>query len=718
MSASTDTQRLFDLSQLRCAAGTDVGMRREENQDSFGIIKKDSQFHAFFVADGMGGVHGGAVASRLTIAALEELLTSELTQTPDGVTAAVHQVNNRIFAKGKDDPNLAGMGTTLVGLVFRPEGTILVNVGDSRAYRVRGSSIVQLTEDHTLVNELLKSGAISPAQAENHPVSHMLTRSLGPLEQVQVDCSIMQESPEVGDVYVLCSDGLYNFVEKEELLEVVRQNPLDDANQILINLANQRGGADNITVLVIAVGDGSGKGRTASYRKARDASSQSDSAQHGSAEISDTPEHLELTESDENSDLHNGGTMQVLPTKSGSEQAEEQGVQSVPKNEEEPSPSVSTSPVVIEPPQTSKGARSMSRLRAAQAAKREAEKRADAEVRNSKNERLAKGSKKSGLLRAIPVPLLVVSALLFGLVVGSVAKKTMGTLLGDPQLFGFNSTSEEGTPSSSVWSPGKEPEVQTTEVTSTEETSGLPDTDVSTALARVQSDRERIQKTKIMFQGSIAKIEQQLKAFDSNGANELQETLKNARIQADELQGKLSDTELQIDAASRKLSQWFGRQKRLESTNPLKLAAEVGATSASVQAKKSAFEQATYEFIKKRDEFELYSANERLRDQVTQLEEQRSQLLRELQEEVRKTVETVLTETDKQLEELRYQRDMLNIQLQSVKQDLEVAKSLADSDPERRNKMKSLLEQKRLGLIGSLAELENLLTQQGGGQSN
>jgi hypothetical protein len=512
---------------------------------------------------------------------------------------------------------------------------------------------------------------------------------------------------------------LYNFVEKEELLEVVRQNPLDDANQILINLANQRGGADNITVLVIAVGDVSGKGRTASYRQARDNSSQSDGVP-GNDETSENSFPFNVVEGRDNSGLPNGEaingeSLQELQHESEGKEQGEQDPQSVPTKDDDPSPSVSTSPVVVEPPQTSKGARSMSRLRAAQAAKREAEKRADAEERNAKNERTTKGARKSGLLRAIPVPLLVVSALIFGLMVGSFAKKTMVSFPGDTNLFGFMSTSEEDLPSSTLWSTAKEPEVQPADISAPDESSGLPESDVSTALARVQSDRERIQKTRVMFQGSIAKIEQQLKAFDSNGGNEFQETLKNARIQADELQGKLSDTELQIDAASRKLSQWFGRRKRLESTNPLKLAAEVGATSSSVQAKKSAFEQATYEFIKKRDEFELYSANERLRDQVTQLEEQRSQLLRELQEEVRKTVEAVLTETDKQLEELRYQRDMLNIQLQSVKQDLEVAKTLADNDPVRRNRMKSLLEQKRLGLIGSLAELENLLAQHGGG---
>ena len=195
MTTSTEQDRAFDLGMLRCAAGTDVGMRREENQDSFGVIKGRS-FHAFFVADGMGGVHGGAVASRLTISSIEELLNEEGASDPEFLRAVIQQVNGRVFQQGSSDQSLAGMGTTIVGLIFTSSGATLVNVGDSRAYKIRRDSVVQLSEDHTLVRELLKSGAISPDQAENHPVSHMLTRSLGPLEEVQIDCHVLSEFPE------------------------------------------------------------------------------------------------------------------------------------------------------------------------------------------------------------------------------------------------------------------------------------------------------------------------------------------------------------------------------------------------------------------------------------------------------------------------------------------------------------------------------------------
>jgi protein phosphatase len=261
MSSSTTEISGFDLALLRCAAGTDVGMRREENQDSFGVIRRD-QFHAYFVADGMGGAQGGAIASRMAISLMTEALHQpDMRVSPSLITGIVEGINRRIFEKGSTEPAYAGMGTTLVGLVFTPDTLFGINVGDSRAYRIRGESVIQISEDHTLVRELVQSGAIAAEDANQHPISHMLTRSLGPLGEVQVACTVIPEPPEVGDIYVLCSDGLYNYVPQEDIMAVVKQNPLDDANQILINLANQRGGSDNITALVIVVGEKPVRGR-------------------------------------------------------------------------------------------------------------------------------------------------------------------------------------------------------------------------------------------------------------------------------------------------------------------------------------------------------------------------------------------------------------------------------------------------------------------------
>lgn len=254
MVTSTSADTGFQLSALRCAAGTDVGMRREENQDSFGVVR-GADFSAFFVADGMGGAHGGAIASRMAISLLEtELAKPGYKIAPERIIELVESINKQIFDRGSNDPRYAGMGTTLVGLIFTASAVLEVNVGDSRAYRIRAGKIEQISEDHTLVRELVRSGALEEKDAEHHPVSHMLTRSLGPVAEVQVECRFLAERPAEGDAYVLCSDGLYNLVPEADIMAVVNQNPLDDANQILINLANQRGGTDNITALVIAVG--------------------------------------------------------------------------------------------------------------------------------------------------------------------------------------------------------------------------------------------------------------------------------------------------------------------------------------------------------------------------------------------------------------------------------------------------------------------------------
>jgi protein phosphatase len=253
MSTETTTETELELSLIRCAAGTDVGMRRAENQDSFCIVKRP-EFHAYFVADGMGGAHGGATASRMATSLLQEALgASDVRITPAFINRTVQEINRQIFKKGCSEPAYAGMGTTLVGLIFTRQGVLRVNVGDSRAYKTRGDSIEQISEDHTLVRELVQAGAISADEAQSHPVSHMLTRSLGPIDTVEIDCRMLSAPAQVGDIYILCTDGLYNNVTADDILGIVRQNPLDDANQILINLANQRGGSDNITALVIAI---------------------------------------------------------------------------------------------------------------------------------------------------------------------------------------------------------------------------------------------------------------------------------------------------------------------------------------------------------------------------------------------------------------------------------------------------------------------------------
>lgn len=653
MSTLSENPLGIELSELRCAAGTDVGMRRDENQDSFGVIRKP-KVHGYFIADGMGGVHGGATASRLAISTLEQVLPARVHELSIPLLREIVQkINLSIYEAGGQDSSLAGMGTTLVGVVFTPTASFCVNIGDSRLYRVRGDSIVQLSEDHTLVRELVRSGAIKPEEAESHPVSHMLTRSLGPLERVDADCFALGEMVKYGDILVLCSDGLYNFVSDPEILGVIRQNSIDDANQILINLANQRGGADNITVLVVAIGQGGGGGRSAEFRKARDASSAIDEvAEHGREEFPPS-----------------GVASQAVRASS----------------------EASVGPIVKEP-----GAGAS----------------------------ISKRSEKRFLgdfpARTLPVPLLVVAALVFGLVAGDGARQigraAMGIFRG------------EGAPAATT-SPAPEPTAASKPLdrissdlkidrSSSAADVGLPEIarqvqvsqfDLVARQRRDKAGRERLVKARDFCQASVKKLEAQV-AMLSNGAAPAPDFVTAANREADEVQVAIDQVELQIDAASRKLSQWYGRQKRLEEQDPLKLAAEVGASSEKVKAKKSEFELATYEFIKKRDEVELYPGDEKLASQLAALKDKRSRLLKELQDVVRQTVEDVLLATNEQLEDLKLKRDSANLQLQSLKHDLEIAKVLSDPDTTKRDVLKLEVISRLQGRQSALAVAQGALS--------
>ncbi len=240
------------LAALEFSAQTDIGMRREENQDSYDILES-AQYKLYIVADGMGGVRGGAIASKLAVDTVREKIGPLAMPEADDILATIAASNHAIYQKGLEERGLTGMGTTMVGLCFRNDQVLVLNVGDSRAYRIRGGQIVQLTEDHTLVAELLKAGTITEDQVANHPISHMLTRSLGPAPQVDADCGLLADAPQVNDGYLLCSDGLYNHVNPHEIGEIVNTHDTADAVHTLIELAKERGGLDNITVILIKV---------------------------------------------------------------------------------------------------------------------------------------------------------------------------------------------------------------------------------------------------------------------------------------------------------------------------------------------------------------------------------------------------------------------------------------------------------------------------------
>ena len=240
------------LEALRSVSGTDTGRTRDENQD-FLCIVESAEYRLYAVADGMGGRAGGAIAARIAINTLRDSVREKGEINERVLHDALARAHREILEQASAKRELAGMGTTIVVLGFAGTRMYLANIGDSRAYRVRAGVITQLTEDHTVVGELVRAGALTREQASKAPVSHILTRSLGGGSELSVDSWFCEDGPIAADRYILCSDGLYNLVPAEELLELCTQYPMHQLPDVLIRLANERGGTDNTSVVVVEI---------------------------------------------------------------------------------------------------------------------------------------------------------------------------------------------------------------------------------------------------------------------------------------------------------------------------------------------------------------------------------------------------------------------------------------------------------------------------------
>lgn len=246
--------------EARLYGRTDVGKRREKNEDSFLI---DPDLGLCIVADGMGGHLGGERASKLAVATIAAILR-DLDQDPEttveegaGITPgdfesylryAISAASQRIYEAAKKEAALRGMGTTTVLLFYREAKVYIANVGDSRAYLIHEQQIDQVTQDHSLVGEQLRAGFLSPDDVRSHRLKNVITRSVGFQEGVIPDI-VIQEACE-GNRFLLCSDGLSNLVDDVEIRDVVLKNEPEVACQRLIDIANERGGDDNITVVI------------------------------------------------------------------------------------------------------------------------------------------------------------------------------------------------------------------------------------------------------------------------------------------------------------------------------------------------------------------------------------------------------------------------------------------------------------------------------------
>jgi len=232
----------------RYAGATHAGRKRRHNEDAY-VVKPP----LFAVADGMGGPRAGEVASGLAAAAVKASETGGGGE--ERVVALIQSANQSVYQRSSEDANVAGMGTTMTVAVVDGRGVTIGHVGDSRAYLERNGRLEQLTEDHSLVSELVRAGKLSPEEAENHPQRSVITRALGTDPNVDVDT--FEVVPEEGDVFLICSDGLTTMVDDDTIARVLDdyREDLDRAAKELIRLANKAGGEDNITVVAFELTD-------------------------------------------------------------------------------------------------------------------------------------------------------------------------------------------------------------------------------------------------------------------------------------------------------------------------------------------------------------------------------------------------------------------------------------------------------------------------------
>lgn len=232
---------------------TDVGLRRESNQDSYLI---DNDLGLFIVADGMGGHRGGEVASALAVQTIKEVIKeNRLLKNPLGprelLASSYREASTRIFRVSQEQDNLRGMGTTMVTVLRHEDSLFIGNVGDSRAYILLPQGFWQVTEDHSLLYEHLKAGLIKEKDAPHFFSKNVITRSVG--FEPEVNCDILERKPERGEVLLLCSDGLSGLVNDRRIAEICLQSAPSEMAKILIEEAKRNGGDDNVTALLIQV---------------------------------------------------------------------------------------------------------------------------------------------------------------------------------------------------------------------------------------------------------------------------------------------------------------------------------------------------------------------------------------------------------------------------------------------------------------------------------
>lgn len=240
---------------MRAFARTDIGKLREMNQDSYYISKPDDEVQIYIVADGMGGYKGGEIASKLAVETSRNYITNNWNTIEHNrekilklINSAIEYANLVVYEKSKEIPELENMGTTIDVCVVLQNKVYIGHVGDSRVYRKRKDFFRKLTTDHSYVQKLVSDGTITKEEAYNHPKKNMLIKALGCSAYVEPDVTVKGFLKD--DVLLMCSDGLTNMLRDEEIVEIINQNPIEACNK-LVDAANENGGLDNITAVII-----------------------------------------------------------------------------------------------------------------------------------------------------------------------------------------------------------------------------------------------------------------------------------------------------------------------------------------------------------------------------------------------------------------------------------------------------------------------------------
>lgn len=241
---------------MKIVAKTDIGLQRESNQDSYAAGELPGAVAWAVVCDGMGGAAGGNYASSTAVKVISERITSSYrggmsaSSIRNMLTSAIAAANISVYDMSKSDPELTGMGTTVVVAIVVDNNVFIAHAGDSRAYILSDGSLNQLTKDHSIVQEMIDHGTLTPDEARVDPRKNIITRALGVDSELRIDFDIADI--DENDVLILCTDGLTNFVEPQEIYELTDDGKFYEYAERLVARANSNGGGDNITVVTVS----------------------------------------------------------------------------------------------------------------------------------------------------------------------------------------------------------------------------------------------------------------------------------------------------------------------------------------------------------------------------------------------------------------------------------------------------------------------------------